>query len=659
MLKFEHPAFEETTALEWLVTNGIGGYASGTLAGANTRRYHGLLVAALNPPAQRQVLVAKVEEQLSFHRDACVEFSSNQFPGTVHPKGYCYLSSFERRPLPRFVYEIGHAKVAKTVFMPHGTNATIVEYENIGNSVFQLGLTPLFVHRDYHSLFQEHDRYDFYCEEDHNLLKVYAHYGAAPLYVRYSKGQFSEARYWVKNLEYAKEAYRGLDFQEDAYAIGKIRATLAPREKLHLVFSLDPDLLEERPAHLKQTELQRLERLAFAEVAQGEFINDLSVAADQFIVWRASTQRYSILAGYHWFTDWGRDTMIAMRGLVIARGEKALSESIFNTFFGYLQDGLLPNRFPDFAEDEVEYNTIDATLWLFVALYEYYQKFGDKAYLEAHFAQLGHIIEQHLKGTHYNIHVTEEGFLYGGEGIAQLTWMDARVGGHVVTPRHGCPVEIQALWYNALQIYLFFAEELGRSPQEELQVRCQLLTSKLRDNFRVHFLNQAGYLHDVIIPGQSADDSLRPNQIYVISLPFSLLDATEERQVFEAVERHLYTPLGLRTLSPEHPDFKPVYGGDQWQRDTAYHQGTVWPFLLGDYFASLLKTKGDRPETRQEIMTALESLRSHFYKAGCIHGIAEIFDGQPPGEGRGTVQQAWSVGALLQVLSTFSPINPA
>ncbi|TAK41071.1 MAG: glycogen debranching protein [Saprospiraceae bacterium] len=656
MLTFQNPSFEETTSKEWLVTNGIGGYASGTLSGANTRRYHGLLVASLNPPTQRQVLVVNMEECLTIHRDTCVGFSSNQFPGIVHPRGYQYLQSFERTPLPRMVSDVGGSQVAKTVFMVHGSNTTVMAYENVGQSAFQLSLTPFFSDRDYHSLLRENERSDFYFEKKKDVLKIFPHYGAAPLYVRYFNGEFKETRYWFKNFQYEKERYRGLDFQEDAYSIGKFTYTLGPGEKAHLVFSLDEEIVANNPDTLEAQELKRLKKLRPLGKTD-PFVADLQIAAAQFVVWRASTESYSLLAGYHWFTDWGRDTMIAMRGLTIATGRQKVSRSILQTFFSSLSEGMLPNRFPDFAGEKVEYNTIDATLWLFVALWEYHRKFGDWAFIEENFDHLTDIIQWHLRGTRYGIHVTEEGFLYGGEGIAQLTWMDARIGDHVVTPRHGCPVEIQALWFNALKIYEALAKEVGTAGKEDLTDTCRHTAGRLAKNFKTHFWNEAGYLNDVVTPGFPTDESLRPNQIYAISLPFSLLEKEEEMLVFETVKKHLYTPFGLRTLDPAHPDFKPVYGGNQWERDMAYHQGTVWPFLLGDYFLAMLKLRNNTPETCQEIRNSLDQLRVHFYEKDCIHGISEIFDGLPDSyrdcDGRGTVQQAWSVGAMLMVYAAM------
>ncbi len=649
MLEFNNPSFEELVSKEWLVTNGIGGYASGTLSGANSRRYHGLLVASLNPPTQRQVLVSKIEEVIVPMGEKPIELSTNCYPGAVHPKGYKSINKFLRGPFPRIHFQVEENQLAKTVFMVHGSNTTVVEYENTGNQFLQLSVRPLFVDRDYHSLFHEDPYFDYYVEKQQGICKIYSHYGTYPVFMKYDKGEFREERFWVNHFEYPKEQYRGLDFQEDAIAIGNIRFGLEPGEKAFLMFTLDEAMLSQDPQALKDAEEERLEALDSTS-QQSPFVKDLLIAGDQFIVHRQSTGSFSIIAGYHWFTDWGRDTMIAMRGLCIAPGKKEVSQSILETFLTSLSEGMLPNRFPDFADEAVEYNTVDATLWLFVALYEYYLKFEDKAFIQAHFDKLREIIEWHVNGTRYKIHLTEEGFIYAGEGNNQLTWMDARVGDFVVTPRHGCPVEIQALWYNALKIYQFLAGEIDLSAERDISATCNRLCNRLENHFSNFFLNDDGYLNDVVVPGSVADQSLRPNQLYVLSLPFSLLNKSEEKQVFGWVRDHLYTPYGLRTLKEDHPDFKSYYGGDQWQRDTAYHQGTVWPFLLADYFVALKKIEGENPETQSKIESSLQTLQHHFYELDCIHGLSEIFDGKDPGPGRGTAHQAWSVGALLLTL---------
>lgn len=664
------PDFAELCSKEWLVSNGIGGYASTTVVGANTRRYHGLLVAALNPPTQRTVMVSKVEECIVFNRDCAFGLSSNQFPGAVHPNGFQYFKFFERKPLPRMKFEAQGYHLLKTVFMVHGSNTTVVEYENTGESTYKLRLAPLFTHRDYHALASENPYFDYWMKQENGCYTLYAHYGATPLYFNFSAGEFVEKRDWFKNFEYERERERGLDFHEDCFSLAQIDVLLKPGQKVHLIFSTEENMVKKDPETLKINEIKRLEAITPAE-AGDPFLRDLMLAGEQFIVKRPLRQAgqsaneaqastgYSLLAGYHWFTDWGRDTMIAMRGLTIATGKQEVSRAILDTFFRYIDRGMLPNRFPD-RDEALEYNTIDATLWLFVTLYEYYRKFQDMDFVARHFDALTGILDQHIAGTRYNIHTTAEGFLSGGEGLSQLTWMDARVGDFVVTPRHGCPVEIQALWYNALRIYQYFAGILHKPYDKYLAIG-----DALRQNFRTYFQRPDGSLYDVItvedshwppapnrepVPATGADAAIRPNQIYVVSLPFSLLDKADEKNVVEVVQEHLLTDYGLRSLSPTDPGFKPEYKGGPWERDTAYHQGTVWPFLLSEYLAAWLKVNEWSEQAQKDALRGLEPLKKHFYQQDCIHGISEILDGQTPRAGKGTIHQAWSVGALIKTI---------
>jgi len=405
--------------------------------------------------------------------------------------------------------------------MVYGKNATVIEYKNLGTQSIPLTMTPFLVDRDYHGLFYEGRVFDFYYEKIGDILKIHSRYGAAPLYIKQERGKFEENRYWIKNLEYEGEKYRGLDYHEDANVIGKFNQLLAPGKNCFLVMTTNANILGSNPVDLKKTELSRLRKLN-PKGNTDTFLKDLSIAADQFIVKRASTDSFSILAGYHWFTDWGRDTMIALRGIGIATGRKKESQSILKTFFENIDRGMLPNRFPDNDQDAVEYNTVDATLWLFVTLYEYYQKFQDATFIKKHFTHLTDILTHHFEGTRYNIHVTDQGFLWAGEPGVQLTWMDAKIGDFVVTPREGCAVEIQALWYNALMIYQFFQQELCLQSADETLAKSKIVSTKIRQHFVTSFYNDKGYLNDVVIPKESTDNAIRPNQIFALSLPFDL-----------------------------------------------------------------------------------------------------------------------------------------
>ena len=651
MLKFETKNIAKSLKLEWLVTNGIGGYASSTISGANTRRYHGLLVAALNPPVKRMVMVSKVEETI-ISDFGNVELASNQYPGAIYPDGYSHIESFERDPLPRTVFSSNGNRLSKTVFMVHGSNTTVLEYENVGTEKTKLQLAPMFLYRDYHSLYREEDSFCHYFDIENNSLQVFACDHSEPLYFKYSAGKFDENFFWHKNNEYPEEQKRGQDFHEDTFSIGNVVVELKPGEKIFLMFSAVPEMLAQNPEIRKQDELLRL-NLLNPKNNTNQYFADLATIADQFIVFRESTQSYSIIAGYHWFTDWGRDTMIALQGLGIALGKQVISKSILGTFLKSIDQGMLPNRFSDNEKDTPEYNTIDATLWLFDTLYKYYLKFGDAEFIKENLHHLEDILKWHIEGTRYNIHVAGDGFLAGGEGLSQLTWMDARIGNFVVTPRHGLPVEIQSLWYNALQVYLYFSSEFS-AKSNTFPSKIQQTAKKLKANFKSYFLNEKGYLNDVVQEDKLADDAIRPNQIYALSLSFPILDKEAGRSILGNVDQHLFTPNGLRTLSPEHPDFKPVYQGNQWERDTAYHQGTVWPFLLADYFKACLYVYGTTPEVLAKLKESIDALQKHFYEDSCIHGISEIFDGQHPHEGKGAINQAWSVSAVIQMMGIKS-----
>jgi predicted glycogen debranching enzyme len=641
MLQFKNAQFEDIKHSEWLVTNGLGSYASSSVTNANTRRYHGVLVAAFNPPTDRRVLVSKIEETLSVE-DKRFAFSTNQYGTVIHPQGCEYITSFERLPIPRWTYQMDKYSLIKTLFMVQGENTTIVSYQNTSDTAVTLCLNPLFVHRDYHSMFHQEARYDFYNEQSANKLKIYAHYGAEPLFFQFSKGVFKAKKDWYKNFTYFHEQERGLDAQEDACSLGSLTIELGAGEECFLTFSTIENEACAWAAASREQEIARIKTLQSTQT--DAFLKDLVVSADQFVVQRKSTESATIIAGYHWFTDWGRDTMIALRGLCIALGHEQKAQDILTTFFKYLNKGLLPNRFPDNSQDPVEYNTIDATLWLFVTLYEYHQKFNDTAFVEQHFHQLTEVLDAHIEGTLYNIHVTKDGLLSGGEGIAQLTWMDARVGDYVVTPRHGCPVEVNALWYNALQITLYFGKLLKKeTPQYKT------LLEQFETNFKAKFWNEAGYLND-FIGYEKVDTQIRPNQIYALSLPFPLLTEKEQKQVLATVKKHLYTPLGLRTLSPDDGGFTPTYGGDQWHRDTAYHQGTVWAFLLSEYWQAYLKVEKFSDVAKAEMRISLAAIKAHFYEKDCVLGISEIFDGLAPNQGRGTANQAWSVAAIVKLL---------
>ncbi len=641
-VKKDKPDFQSLAQKEWLVTNGIGGFASSSVCGANTRRYHGLLVASFAPPTERKVLVSKVEEKVIAAKE---EFyiGTNAYPGTIHPQGYQYLASFSATPFPTSTFTKGKNILSKTIFMRYGSNTTVVSYANKGEEALLLELTPLLVYRDYHHLFHEDDRWDFETGElEERLLEIRPAKNIPPIYFRFTAGLFYTDLDWYRDFVYEREKERGLDFQEDARSIGKVSCMLAPGESTHLIFSTTLADVQGDPEEWKKKEINRIS--AIAKKGKARFISDLMVSGDQFLVDRNSSESKTLIAGYPWFTDWGRDTMIAMRGLVIATGNKNAAESMLLTFLKYQHKGMIPNRFPD-TGGEPEYNTMDATLWMFIALHDYYEQFKDKEFIRSVFDQLTQILEHHVRGTSYNIHITGEGLLYGGQEGTQLTWMDAKVGDYVVTPRIGCPVEINALWYNALCVYVSFGKILGY-PVEAYDHRAK----DFKRIFCQSFINPSGYLYDVVIPGHDPDDSFRPNQLYAISLPYSPLPIKDGKRVLKLIGEHLYTDYGLRSLSPNDPNFKPIFTGDQWQRDNAYHQGTVWSFLWGEYALAYLKVHKNSASAKKWVNEHVAKLEDHFYTKEGLHCISENFDGEIPLIGKGCIQQAWSIGMTLLAL---------
>ncbi len=635
---------------EYVVTNGIGGYSSSSLCGMNTRRYHGLLVASLNPPVERYVVVSKIEETVINDNGEAIDISTNQYPGTFHPNGYIHQHSFVKQPIPTFLYKLNDGiQIEKSVCMVQGSNTIIVEYTNSGKKPFQLKLNPFYVFRDYHSLNQENNIDAYTTAANDNMVSVNHSGLSQKVYCKISNGAFEENKAIYYNVEYFQEQERGFDFAENIFSAGSFITTVPAAKSVQILFSLDENILNQNPKKLIAAEIIRLQNIAVDE--KNKFLKDLIVSGSQFIVDRKSTNHKSIVAGYHWFTDWGRDTMIAMRGLTIATGEKEISESILTSFLANLSEGMLPNRFSD-KDEAPEYNTADATLWMFVVLYEYYQKFNDINFIEKYFSHLKEIIIAHLNGTRYNIKVNEDGMLYAGEDGVQVTWMDAKVGDFVVTPRIGYTVELNMLWYNTLKIFEFFTKQI-----KDTSLLVSEHIKKIEKNFFNYFWNEYSFLNDVIINDKTPDQSFRPNQVYAISLPFTMLNEMESKMVLQSIKSKLLTNYGLRSLSTDNEKFIAEYKGDSWHRDNAYHQGTVWSFLLPEFCLGWLKQHKYSKTSIKEIHQWIAPLEEHFYNDNGINAISEIFDGLNPNDGKGCIQQAWSVGMMIKLLKELNEIK--
>jgi predicted glycogen debranching enzyme len=638
--------FETARSLEWIETNGLGGYASSTVSGAHSRRYHGLLVAAMHPPVGRTVLLSKLDETLKIGEER-YELSANQYPGAVAPKGFNFIKSFERDLFPVFEYEAGGVVLRKTLAAIHGENTTVILYEVVSaRKKMEMELMPLCACRDYHSLSHANESIGQpYLFQD-GVFRTVNYQGCPEIFISVPGSMFTEDKNWYYNFEYAVEQYRGLDFKEDLYTHGKFSVPLKKGDTLGIIISTD-DPTGKDAIELFQTEKKRREQL-IKGFGGNKNKQRLALAADQFVVKRGELK--TVIAGYHWFADWGRDTMIALPGLCLTTKRYEDAKNILAAFAGSVSQGMLPNRFPDFGE-QPEYNTIDATLWYFNAVYLYYKHTNDKDFIISLLPVLKDIIEWHYKGTRYNIHVAEDNLIYGGQDGVQLTWMDAKVGDWVVTPRKGKVVEINALWYNALSIMAYLQKAHGNKNEADEMQRKALAVAM---SFKQLFWNEAGHFLYDYVDGDYKNDDLRPNQLYAISLPFPLLTGDRAIKVFDKVTEYLLTPRGLRSVAPYFHDYRPVYGGGVWSRDGAYHQGTVWSFLIGAYIDSLIAIKGEdgKPEATRIINTILE----HLDEAG-VGTISEIFDAEAPHTSRGCMAQAWGVGEILRVMVEYDLTN--
>ena len=638
---------ETSLKREYLETNGLGGYASATVVGVRTRKYHGLLVAPTHPPVGRHLLAADLEEAVIVQGKR-IPLSTHQYIDTIYPEGFRYLREFRLDPFPVFVYDIEGLLLEKTIFMCYGENTTCILYrirrlpKGIRHGQILLEVRPLLAMRSHHDLVREDPQYDLRFDAQPASV-TFELDGKPPLTMMFAGARFEHQPHWYGNFFYPREAESGYQAVEDLYSPGRLIFTFDFASSASLAFTTESAWKMDFEAR-RTAEIERRNALRANLPGDDDLISALVVAADAFIVRRHPDGR-SIIAGYPWFTDWGRDAMISLPGLCLVTRRFEDARNIIATFVGSMKDGLIPNHFGE-SPGETLYNTIDATLWLFEAIWRYYDATGDGDFVCEILPQLRDSVRHHLEGTHYGIHVDEDGLLMGGcEGV-QLTWMDAKVGDKVITARMGKPVEINALWYNALKIMAAFAANFGGLAEE---AKYDDLARCAYQAFNEVFWNaEGGYLYDNI-SSEGPDPSLRPNQIFAISLSFPVLEPERWRPVVDKVSKHLLTPYGLRTLSPDHPNYRGQYRGDLVARDHAYHQGTVWPWLLGHYLVAYVKTYGTSPATISRTIEQLEPLRDHLRWAG-LGSISEIFDGDPPHEPNGCIAQAWSVAEVLRAL---------
>jgi predicted glycogen debranching enzyme len=642
-------SLEQAERREWLVTNGIGGFASGTVSGNLTRRYHGLLLAALQPPVGRTQMVAKFDETTRYD-GAEYPLSTNRWvSGTVEPKGYVNIESFHLEgTTPVWRFAIGDALLEKRIWMPQGKNTTFVQYSLIrASNALELECKALVNYRDYHSTTHAGD-WQMQVENIEHGLKVTAFDGATPFYLSCREASIETRHDWHRDFFLLLEQYRGLDTSEDHLLAGVFRLQLQQGQSATLVLSTNPDAeldgiksLAERK-RLEDSLLAAWENTNKVSSSTPGWIEQLVLSANQFIVKRElpdDPEARSIIAGYHWFGDWGRDTMIALPGLLLTTGHFDVARTVLLAFARYVDRGMMPNNFPD-AGGTPEYNTVDAALWYFEAVRQYFEATHDTQTVAQIFPVLSEIIEAHLKGTRYNINADpSDGLLYAGEEGVQLTWMDARVGTKVITPRIGKPIEINALWYNALRTMATLAPVAGNAAE-----RFHKLADKVKASFSRFWDEAKGYCYDVIdTPGIGNDASLRPNQIFAVSLPESPLSIAQQKSVVDVCARRLLTSHGLRSLAVGVSDYDGHYGGSPQHRDGIYHQGTVWGWLIGPFVLAHLRVYKN-PETARRF---LEPMGKQITTAG-LGTLSEIFDGDAPFHPRGCVAQAWTVGEVLR-----------
>ncbi|MBD2461488.1 glycogen debranching enzyme family protein [Oscillatoria sp. FACHB-1407] len=651
---------------EWLVTNGIGGYACGTIAGTLTRRYHGLLVAALNPPLQRTLMLTKLDETAHYNHKVYTLYANRWTEDIVDPQGYHHLEQFALEGLiPVWRFACADALLEKRVWMHPGCNTTYVQYHlRRASQSLSLKLKALVNDRDHHGSTQSQN-WQMEVEATERGIRVKGFPNSAPLYLWAHPGKMSIVHDWYYGFELTAEHDRGLDEQEDHLHAATIEAVLEPGQSLTVVASTEPDAQLDGDVALNQRRqyeqtLQHQWRSQPWSTHAPDWIHHLALSADQFVVSRPipgdrpglsssndktnSSGGKSILAGYPWFGDWGRHTLISLPGLTLATGRPDVARAILSTYTHYMDQGMLPNSFAELGGTP-DYGSVDATLWYFEAIRAYHAATQDDSLVQELFPVLTTIFQHYREGYRYNIHLDpQDGLLYAGEVGAQLTWMDAKISEWVVTPRIGKAIEVNVLWYNAIATLAHLSQRLGKAAEEYQQLAAQ--TAKGFDRF---WNPQTGYCFDVLDGPKGHDTTLRPNQILAVSLPASdsnipaLLTPEQRRSLVDVCAQQLLTSYGLRSLPSDHPDYRGTYYGDQVERDIAYHQGTAWGWLLGEFVRAHWHVYRDRAIAH----SFLEPMANHLYAHG-IGTLSEIFDGDAPMTPRGAFAQAWTVAEVLQ-----------
>ncbi len=630
-----------SAAREWLVTNGLGGYGCGTVAGMLTRRYHGLLIAALSPPVQRTLMLTKLDETATYGSSTYALAVNRWRYGFIDPDGYRWLGAFHLEgTTPVWTFPLGSAFLEKRVWMQPGANTTYVQYRlSGGQTPVTLELKALVNYRDHHSNTHAGDWHMHITPVAHGVC-VQAYEEAMPLYVLCPQAAVEPMHIWMRDFYLSVEDYRGYDAFDDNLYAARFEVTLQAGETCTFVATLDPEACLDGEKALTTRQAYEDTLIKRAGESEDRRIRQLILAADQFVVRREASgvaAGCSVIAGYPWFADWGRDAMIGLPGLTLATGRPEVARQILLTYAAFVDQGMLPNHFPDVGETP-DYNAIDATLWYFEVARAYYEATGDLDLIRDLVPVFQDIIRWHQRGTRHQIHVDpEDGLLYAGEPGVQLTWMDAKFGDWVVTPRIGKPVEINALWYNALCVMADFALLLDMAGDIYTEA-----IDQVAESFARYWNPDREYCYDVLDGPEGHDPSLRPNQLFAVFLPHSPLSASQQRQIVEVCEQELLTPRGLRSLGPGEPAYIGRYGGGLGTRDAAYHQGTTWGWLLGPFALAHLRVYQDPEQALAYLTPMFQNLEEHG-----VGTLSEIFDGNHPFSPRGCIAQAWTVAQFL------------
>lgn len=645
--KGQMKTFQSAIEREWVITNGIGGYAGSSIIGAHTRKHHGMLIASLHPPVERYLILSKLNEFFQIGTKQ-ISLKTNQRPGGQNEEGQVYLQRFLYDGLPSFVYSFSGVRFSKTISFEHGKNTVAIAYEiENGGEELEFTFVPLFNYRDHNERSERGDLKFDTSFQDQTIKLIPEKNKNITIQLYTSEGQIApNPELYDADMELQTEINTGMSCIENNFTPYQISVKVLPFEhkKFSVIASIE-DSYERDAFLIIENSKKRLKSLETQAGLPDSFANSLVLAADQFIVDRTSTGYKTVLAGLPWFTDWGRDTMIALQGLTLVTKRFEDAKGILKTFAKYVKKGLVPNMFPDEGLDPL-YNTVDASLWYFYSVDQYLNYTGtpdDYAFIQNEiYPKLKEIIEYYQKGTDFSIHMEEDGLIHAGGGLDQVTWMDVRVGEWVVTPRHGKPVEINALWYNALKVMEKLSAHFGENTNTYTELAKKVSTSFLQEFWNT----DKNCLYDVVSDDEK-DGKIRPNQIYAVSLPYTMLPDEMAFSVVQTVYSHLYATYGLRSLSPEDPEYKGLYFGKLHDRDGAYHQGTAWAFPLGALITAYVKVHHRSPESILFAKKLLEPMEDHLLD-GCIGSIAEIFDGNEPHISRGCYAQAWSVGEILR-----------